>query len=465
MDSTEAVKRNLLAVGLDADDFRLLSTYLAVHRFPYTLTKIDRAAEALERLDVERFDAVIADYLIGESTVFALLEAERPEPVLVTAFPGEERIAVKALKAGAFDYTVKDARGSWPAVLPVMVEKAVKRGETEARMRMLNHAVMSLKDAVFIADQSDRIVFVNKAFCKTYGFSESEVLGKTLDCILTDVCDELKEAHAVEGGVTAEWRHRRKDGELFPVSLTLSPVQDEKGRKTALVGVARDVSARKRIEEKLIASLAEKEALLREVHHRVKNNLQVVSSLLNLQAAQATDKNIVDALTAGRNRVRSMALIHERLYQTESLTRIDMDGYLRNLAAHVKSSFHEAGEIEVRVLAELESLGIDEAVAVGLIVNELVSNAVRHGFAKGGAGVVSIGLCPGQTPDTACLSVDDNGRGFDHAVDFQNVKTLGLTLAHMLAEQLGGEIHTQAGPGARVRLVFPVTTGAQGISA
>ncbi len=207
-------------------------------------------------------------------------------------------------------------------------------------------------------------------------------------------------------------------------------------------------------EGKIRASLREKEVLLKEIHHRVKNNLQIVSSLLYLQAARTEHPGAVSALTESRARVRSMALIHEKLYQSPNLASVDMGEYTRSLVSDLQHS-HRTENNSIRLTVDIGeiTLGITEAIPCGLIINELVSNAVKHAFPKGREGEIRIRLVRESTKHIV-LTVSDNGVGFPESVDFRNSPSLGLTLVNSLVQQLDGSIELDRRDGTAFTITF-----------
>lgn len=211
---------------------------------------------------------------------------------------------------------------------------------------------------------------------------------------------------------------------------------------------------RKRTNEQLKASLREKEVLLKEIHHRVKNNMQVISSMLNLQSGCVGNPEVVAVLKDSQNRVRSMALIHEKLYQSRDLSRIDFADYLRKLTDDLFRSYGVSPErIALVTHAEGVSLGIDAAIPCGLIVNELVSNCLKHAFPAGRKGEVRVALVPKNGMYE--LMVRDNGVGFPKGVDFRNTESLGLQLVTTLTDQLEGTIEMNSnGGGTEFRIWF-----------
>ncbi|MFN2218978.1 MAG: histidine kinase dimerization/phosphoacceptor domain -containing protein [Anaerolineae bacterium] len=215
-----------------------------------------------------------------------------------------------------------------------------------------------------------------------------------------------------------------------------------------------EIAERRRAEGQLKTSLAEKEMLLKEIHHRVKNNLQVISSLLYLQSRQIEDKEALKMFEESQHRVRSMALVHERLYQTRDLASVDLTDYLQRLASYLLRSYRGTSpSIRLNVNAEPIALGIDLAVPCGLIVNELVSNSLKHAFSDGQEGEITIDL--GIDPEGRYrLVVGDNGLGLPDDLDFRNTESLGLRLVSTLVDQLEGTIELDRSNGTRFTFSF-----------
>jgi PAS domain S-box-containing protein len=211
---------------------------------------------------------------------------------------------------------------------------------------------------------------------------------------------------------------------------------------------------RKRAEAQIMASLQEKEVLLKEVHHRVKNNMQVISSLLNLQSRQIKDPDVLEMFKESQRRIRSMALIHERLYQSSDLSRIEFSQYLRNLATHLFHSYQaDSSRIHLKIDAEEVFLNINTAIPCGLIVNELISNALKHGFPEGRSGQLDIDLRR-VAGDGYVLRVKDDGVGFPEGLDFRKTETLGMQIISTLVEQIDGRVELSRKKGTAFRLEF-----------
>jgi two-component sensor histidine kinase/HAMP domain-containing protein len=216
----------------------------------------------------------------------------------------------------------------------------------------------------------------------------------------------------------------------------------------------RELTERMLAELQLKKSLREKDVLLKEIHHRVKNNLQIISSLIYLQSRQVKDPHVLQMFQDSQNRVRSMALIHEKLYNSKDLTRIDFVEYVRSLVSHLFNSYHLVlSKIKLKIEVKNLSLNIDAAIYCGLIINELVSNSLKYAFLENQSGVITIELDQ-QGLQEYVLCVRDNGVGLPENLSLQNLNSLGLQLVNNLTEQLNGKIEYFNDGGALFRILF-----------
>jgi two-component sensor histidine kinase len=224
-----------------------------------------------------------------------------------------------------------------------------------------------------------------------------------------------------------------------------------------VAGLAEDITERKKVDLQIQAALREKEALLRELFHRVKNNLQVVSSLLNLQSESLTDEQAREMFREGRHRIHSMALIHERLYQAKDLARIDIKQYVHDLASELFFAYGVSAE-RIRLAVDVNTDGaiidIEKAVPLGLIINELLTNALKYAFPDGRAGEMTVRIEPAPG-NMLKLTVADDGVGLPAGIDVNDPATLGLQLVSTLAEQLRGSLEARPQPGAAFTITFP----------
>lgn len=243
----------------------------------------------------------------------------------------------------------------------------------------------------------------------------------------------------------------RTDGTLGEYLVYKFPIDTEEGRLVG--GVAVDITTERRAAAQLRASLEEKEVLLREIHHRVKNNLQLIISLLRLQATTYSDPALQTMLREGQQRIRAIALVHEKLYQSNNLARVDIASYIRALSGYLARSYSSG---QIQVVTELEELdfSIDQAVPCGLIIHELVSNAFKHAFQPGGAGQITITLH--QSGGQIELGVADDGIGLPEGLPARAETSLGMQLVRTFVEQLHGVLRLLPGLGTRVQIVFPL---------
>ncbi len=331
--------------------------------------------------------------------------------------------------------------------------------ESELRYRSL---VENSADAIGIY-QDEKLVFINSAGARLVGAaSPAELLDRRVEHLVhpDDIAPGRERLHRClageEGIYPVESRYLRLDGTPVPVEITVSVTEFR--NRPAFQFIARDIRERKRAEAALQASLREKEVLLKEIHHRVKNNLQLVSSLLNLQAAQAENPFVQSALLVTRNRIGTMALLHESLYQIGDLARFEFPVFLEHLAAQVLRSGQETGgRVRVRCQADRIQLELGQAIPCALLVNELLTNSLKHAFPNGRSGEIGLTFhCtePGQIR----LRVTDNGVGLPPGLDPAHASSLGLQLVSDLTTQLRGQLKVERAAGTTVEITFPLRT-------
>lgn len=341
---------------------------------------------------------------------------------------------------------------------------------------------------MLVVDGTGRMVFVNRELEKVFGYTRDELLGQRVERLVSPAeRAEHAERHGAYSrapsvrpmGMGRTLHGCRKDGALIPVEIGLTPLHTPAG-PFVLASVI-DISARRKAElerESLLAelqrlngelearvaartahlsaALREREVLLREVHHRVKNNLYVVSSLLAMQGRRLTPGAGRAALEQCQTRVLAIALIHEKLYESRDLSNVSFSEYVRGLAAEI---FHAGGtspcSIELELHVEPLALAVDKAIPCALILNELITNALRHAFPEQRHGRVRVELAP-RAPGLARLVVQDDGVGLPEGFTMASSGSLGHELVSTLTEQLEGQLTVVPRPGARFELVFPV---------
>lgn len=301
---------------------------------------------------------------------------------------------------------------------------------------------------------------VNASLCDLVGYSEAELLQCDFQTVThpEDLNADLELLNQVLDGrrnrYEMEKRYLHKDGHVINVFLAVSLVRDSRQAPLYFISQIKNITERKRAEAALQSALREKELMLKEIHHRVKNNLQVVSSLLELQAASHADSEVRRVFAESRARVRSMALIHERLYRSENLDRVDFESYVRGLLGYLCQTYRVQGDaVDIDIRVGWHSLPLDQAVPCGLLLNELISNSFKHAFSPPPEGArLEIEL---SSNGNRQLRVRDNGPGLPPNYDPQQAESFGMQLVVTLVEQLRGHMTLGGGPGFDFMVTFP----------
>ncbi|MCA1990748.1 MAG: PAS domain-containing protein, partial [Coleofasciculus sp. S288] len=236
--------------------------------------------------------------------------------------------------------------------------------------------------------------------------------------------------------------------------ITYSSIRDENEQLLGASHIAKDISDRIRAEEQIKASLKEKEVLLKEIHHRVKNNLQIVKSLLQMQSRRTKAQEATLVLQDSQNRIASIALVHEKLYRSEDLANIDFEQYIPDLTTHLFDTYNvSSNTVSLKIEVDKIFLEIDTAIPCGLIINELVSNSLKYAFPNNRKGEIKVEFHVNSN-GTMTLIVRDNGIGIPADFDIETTKSLGLTLVQGLVEQLEGTLQVNRSQGTEFRITF-----------
>ena len=300
-----------------------------------------------------------------------------------------------------------------------------------------------LPQTVFETDINADLTFMNVYAFEMFGYSQVDIdNGLNILKLIVEEDRQLsrnKIRNVLEGQITGdEYTAQRHDKSLFPIMLYSNPIINDDNIHEGFRGIIIDISDLKNAEERIFASLKEKEVLLQEVHHRVKNNMQIISSLLSLQANHTGSEEAAEVLNESRGRVKSMAMIHEKLYHSHNLSQLNIGEYLNNLVKDILSSYSRvSSSVTAKVEVDDIYLNIDTALPMGLIVNELVSNCIKHAFPDG-TGCIDINLLPDK--DEYILTVSDDGIGLPDDIDPFESNSLGLKLVNSLSIQLEGEL-------------------------
>jgi PAS domain S-box-containing protein len=338
--------------------------------------------------------------------------------------------------------------------------------ESEEKHRTLFE---TMAQGVVYQEASGNIISANSAAERILGLTLDQMMGRTsMDprwkAVREDGSDfpgdthpamvALKTGKEVQNVIMGVY-HPEKDEHVW-INVNATPqFRPEEGKPYQVYTTFEDITHHKESEERIITSLHEKEVLLKEIHHRVKNNLQVISSILNLQSKYIQDKSTFRMFQDSQNRVQTMALIHEKMYKSKDLTKIKFEDYLRDLVYDLFSTLRiNSSVITPKIDVQGVYLGIDRAIPCGLIVNELVSNSMKHAFPEGQEGEIEIDLISIGEKDIS-MRISDNGVGFPNDVDFKNTESLGLQLVNTLVDQLEGTIELSRSSGTTFNITFP----------
>jgi PAS domain S-box-containing protein len=457
-------------------DAELLDIVLAEDpKFQYQLTMSERVQQAIQLLQSQVFDVVLTDLSLPDASdmeAIAYLRQAAPDlPVVVLTGVDDPQVGLSALREGAQDYLVK-GQLSHPLLVRT-IRYAIERYRNQQTMqqqaaainaqkhnlellRLIEFSLDQINDSVFLTRSDARFFYVNQAACRTLGYSREELLQLTVHDLDPNYPPDNWEQHwqylRQQGSFLEESVNRHRDGYEFPVEISTTMV--EFGGQEFKCTVVRDIRDRKRVEEQLRNSLEEKELLFREVHHRVKNNLQIISSIFSLQRQYIDDPRVLSVLAESRDRIYSMALIHEQLYRSSLLTRIDLKDYIHNLSQSLLKSYNiNPDRIQIHLNIADVSLDVDTAIPCGLIINELITNALKHAFPAKAIGHIQIDFLP-IDDCTICLTVRDTGIGLPESFDSQHTNSLGLRLVRALTRQLCGDMNAYNDNGTVFQLTF-----------
>jgi PAS domain S-box-containing protein len=419
------------------------------------IAHITQSPDVLLVLDYELPD------MNGSSLLAALSEMGCHVPFIVTTCYGDEQMAVEMMRLGARDYLIKDTNfidRLHTAVIFALheIEIEYKLHLAEASQQKAEEKILQWANIFEYAEWgivisgsiNPTLDLMNPAFARMHGQSIEELTGQSLEYVVAPPeCHRLAEQIRLsveKGHHTFEIDHIREDGSTFPTQMDITVVKDQSGDVLHWIMNIQDISERKHAEHQIQDSLREKEVLLREIHHRVKNNLQVIISLLGLQAGTIADAETRALFQESQGRIRSMALVHEELYRSKNLAKINLNDYLHRLAIDLFNFYDHSSSVTLRVEVDDIFLSVEETTPCGMIVHELVANALKHAFPKKRAGEIKISMH--KVDSSLVLTVSDNGIGFSPGLDFHKAGSLGLQLVNILTSQLEGAIEMQSIP-------------------
>lgn len=323
-------------------------------------------------------------------------------------------------------------------------QNITKQKKEEELLRLQESVITHAKDAVIITkpDSEDKdkqvITFANQAFYDMTGYEAEDILGKSprmLEGESTDPVELEKLYEAIKKGIIHETEiiNYKKNGEKYWVNFGIAPVKNKEGTITHWISVQQDVTKRVEYEQELEEALREKTFLLSEVHHRVKNNLAIVSGLLELQSMEL-DMEYKLPLQRSINRIHSIAMVHELMYQTEKLSSVNIKDYLDKLIPAIQRTMQTKNDVEINLALEDYEMNINQAIPLGLLINELLTNSFKYAFLKQFDGRIDILMKVNQS--SLEFTYKDNGQGFKEGTHFDKKTSMGLNLIHAQLEQL-----------------------------
>jgi PAS domain S-box-containing protein len=312
----------------------------------------------------------------------------------------------------------------------------------------------------YMVSPQGKIIDVNKSALNVLGYSKEELVGEELNRIYAPESQEIRAKLFENWKKTGKLQNEElvivsKTGERRHVLLNVDAVRDEEGNIMHSLSVQLDITERKKAEEQIKKSLSEKEVLLREVHHRVKNNLQIINSLISLQQEHITDKKASASFVDIHNRVMSMAAVHENLYASGTYTEIKLSDYVKPMALNLFNTYNiNPKNVSLKTAIDNIPLDVDMAIPCSIIISELISNSLKHAFPNG-KGEITIEFHQ-STDSNVQLTISDNGVGIPDNIDLDSSKSFGLWLVKILAEQLWGTVLFERDKGTKVKVEFPV---------
>jgi PAS domain S-box-containing protein len=486
----------VLLVEDNENDYVYTHTLLAsIPESQFELDWVSTYEAAIVAIASQQHDVYLLDYELGSHNGLEILRqslwAIGDRPVIMLTGVGSRAVDLEAMQIGVISYLTKDEVSA--SSLERTIRYALKQKQAEAALERTNQAIflnnLDLQESIdeyitklkasearlrrIIDSNMISILFIglngkihdfNDAFLQIIGYTQAEFLKEPRnwqDMTPPEYHPTIEAAIAQvrQSGVTTPWEQEYVHRDNHRVAVIQGAALVDWAAKEMVCFIL-DISDRKQAEDQIKAALREKETLLAEIHHRVKNNLQVVSSLLRMQSRTIVEPEALAAFQESQERIQAMALIHERLYCSKNLSHIDFEQYIRDLAAELLQTYNvNSRSISLQVNANGISLNLKTAIPCGLIINELIANALKHAFPAGYQGQINITLDRSETDsdphiDQYRLIVQDNGIGLPMEIDYQQPKTFGLNLVRILTQQLQGHVEVDRQDGTAFVVTF-----------
>lgn len=453
------------------DDEAVITTQLEERLTRMGYAVVGRAASGEEGVEMARRlrpDLILMDIVMpGEMDgidATEIIGREMAIPVVFLTAYGDDRYIERAKKVNPEGYIIKPYQeNEIKAVIEIVMERRKASGGCVPAGDLFTTAIRHMPHAVLVLDGSGRLLSWSRSAARLFGCVPTDSVPGSIELLvalkpsfeLRELVDEALSIGENESRfVEVETAGVRKDGNSFPLEMTMAPVRHD-GR--AMVAcVVHDISKYKGVETRLNETLQQKDLIIREIHHRVKNNFQIIVSILNLQSRRITDPLLRGHLDDCQGRVKAMALVHENLHRSGDSERINISAYLQAMVRDIHRAFsHESRIIQIRESMDAVQLYIDQAVPCGIIVNELLTNAFKYAFPAGWSGEAVIRMAVKQLDGRSVeIVVEDNGAGLPEGLDPSAADTLGYSLVKLLVRQLHGTISVGRKNGTRIAFVF-----------
>ncbi|MDZ8259620.1 PAS domain S-box protein [Nostoc sp. ChiQUE01b] len=384
------------------------------------------------------------------------------EPILDLEISGETPKFPGIIRTWLASYFPIQSEADEPISIGVVVVEISDRKRAEQMLELQAVITRNMAEGICLVRVTDGVfVYANPKFEQMFGYEPGELIGQHVSIINygdqnntpEDVSQAICIAILKHAEATYEVHNIKKDGTPFWCSATAS-VFEHPEYGSVLVAIQQDITEQKQAEEKIKASLKEKEVLLKEIHHRVKNNLGIVSSLLQMQCRRTQEPMVTAILRDSQNRIASIALVHEKLYRSEDLADIDFAQYIPDLTTHLFDSYNvSSSHIQLNIQVDNASLDIETAIPCALIINELVSNALKYAFIGNFGGKIEVKFYQ-ESASTLILIIRDNGVGLPENFDSKKTKTLGITLVQGLVKQIRGKLEIDSQQGTEFKITF-----------
>ena len=461
---------------VDDDPFILKSLGNSLERDGYQVSRADSGEKAIQLLNETVFDLVITDLVMSEVDGFQVLKAAKnlknDTMVIILTGYSDVRLSIDCFRLGADDYALKPCEKEELTFRinncfeKLEGKKKIKQSEEKLKESNLRYRTVAdfTYDWETWIDPDGNYIYVSPA-CERISGYKAEAFIKDPNLMIKIAHPEDKQFvtnHLKIGEMLSSPKHpidfriTKKNGDIVWINHACTSVFDTEKNYLGRRGSNRDISDRKAYQKKLEQSLNEKETLLHEIHHRVKNNMAVISSLLNLQINNTNNKIAIDALQDSKNRVQSMSMIHETFYRSDNFSAVDLKSYLTGLGKNIIQNYSIGNDVQFKVEAENIMIGAKQASPVGLIVNELFSNCLKYAFIDNRQNEILLELHLNGESEVE-LSISDNGVGIHDEVDLQTADSLGLKLVKMLTEnQLYGSINMESKNGTKFTIKFNI---------